>query len=222
MTVLSIVVTELKLLYRRRQELVNPLIFFLMVCTLFPLAVSPDSEELAAMAPGIIWVAAMLASLLSLDILFRRDFDDGTLEQMTFSGQSLYMLSLIKVGCYWLMSGLPLVIISPLLALMLFLPEQSIGALIYSLLLGTPILSLIGAIGAALTVSLKKGGMVVSLLVLPLFMPVLIFGSNAVVSASQDGEFVGQLALLAAFLVMAVVLAPLAISTAIRISIACD
>lgn len=174
------------------------------------------------MAPGIIWVAAMLASLLSLDILFRRDFDDGTLEQMTFSGQSLYMLSLIKVGCYWLMSGLPLVIISPLLALMLFLPEQSIGALIYSLLLGTPILSLIGAIGAALTVSLKKGGMVVSLLVLPLFMPVLIFGSNAVVSASQDGEFVGQLALLAAFLVMAVVLAPLAISTAIRISIACD
>jgi len=219
---LKMVATEIKLLYRRRQELVNPLIFFLMVCTLFPLAVSPDSEQLQILAPGIIWVAAMLASLLSLDMLFRHDFDDGTLEQTLFSGQSLYLISLVKVGCYWLMSGLPLVIISPLLALMLFLPADAMPVLILSLLLGTPVLSLVGAIGAALTVSLKKGGVVISLLVLPLFMPILIFGSSAVVAASQGLPATGQLAWLSVLLVLGVTLAPFATALAIRISVACD
>lgn len=219
---LRLILTELKLLYRRRQELVNPLIFFLMVCTLFPLAVSPDSEQLQTMAPGIIWVAAMLASLLSLDMLFRHDFDDGTLEQMAFSEQPLYLLSLIKVICYWLMSGLPLVMISPLLAVMLFLPMDAIPVLLLSLLLGTPVLSLVGAIGAALTVSLKKGGVVISLLVLPLFMPVLIFGSSAVVAASQGLPATGQLAWLGVLLVLGVTMAPLATAIAIRISIASD
>jgi len=219
---LKMVATEIKLLYRRRQELVNPLIFFLMVCTLFPLAVSPDSEQLQILAPGIIWVAAMLASLLSLDMLFRHDFDDGTLEQTLFSGQSLYLISLVKVGCYWLMSGLPLVIISPLLALMLFLPADAMPVLVLSLLLGTPVLSLVGAIGAALTVSLKKGGVVISLLVLPLFMPILIFGSSAVVAASQGLPATGQLAWLSVLLVLGVTLAPFATALAIRISVACD
>ena len=200
------ILTELKLLYRRRQELVNPLIFFLMVCTPFPLAVSPDSEQLSVIAPGVIWVAAMLASLLSLDAIFRHDFDDGTLEQMLFSGQPLYLLILVKVVCYWLMSGLPLVVISPLLATMLFLPVEAVPVLMMSLLLGTPILCLVGAIGAALTVSLKKGGVVISLLVLPLFMPVLIFGSSAVVAASQGLPATGQLAWLAALLMFGITL----------------
>ena len=219
---LKMAATELKLLYRRRQELVNPLIFFLMVCTLFPLAVSPDAEQLRILAPGVIWVAAMLATLLSLDMLFRHDFDDGTLEQTLFSDQPLYLLTLVKVGCYWLMSGLPLVIISPLLAMMLFLPADTIPTLVLSLLLGTPILSLVGAIGAGLTVSLRKGGVIISLLVLPLFMPVLIFGSSAVLAVSQGLSATGQLAWLSVLLVLAITLAPFAIAMAVRISVASD
>ena len=219
---LKMAATELKLLYRRRQELVNPLIFFLMVCTLFPLAVSPDAEQLRILAPGVIWVAAMLATLLSLDMLFRHDFDDGTLEQTLFSDQPLYLLTLVKVGCYWLMSGLPLVIISPLLAMMLFLPADTIPTLLLSLLLGTPVLSLVGAIGAGLTVSLRKGGVIISLLVLPLFMPVLIFGSSAVLAASQGLSATGQLAWLSVLLVLAITLAPIAIAMAVRISVASD
>ena len=219
---LKMAATELKLLYRRRQELVNPLIFFLMVCTLFPLAVSPDAEQLRILAPGVIWVAAMLASLLSLDMLFRHDFDDGTLEQTLFSDQPLYLLTLVKVGCYWLMSGLPLVIISPLLAMMLFLPADTIPTLVLSLLLGTPVLSLVGAIGAGLTVSLRKGGVIISLLVLPLFMPVLIFGSSAVLAVSQGLSATGQLAWLSVLLVLAITLAPFAIAMAVRISVASD
>lgn len=213
---------EMRLLYRRRQELVNPLIFFLMVCTLFPLAVSPESERLQALAPGIIWVAAMLASLLSLDMLFRHDFDDGTLEQLSFSGQSFYLLALLKVALYWLMSGLPLVLISPLLAVMLFLPSDALPTLLLSLLLGTPTLCFIGGIGAALTLSLKKGGVIISLLVLPLFMPVLIFGSSAVVASSQGLAATGQLAWLAALLVFSATFAPFATAIALRISIASD
>ena len=219
---LKMAATELKLLYRRRQELVNPLIFFLMVSTLFPLAVSPDAEQLRILAPGVIWVAAMLASLLSLDMLFRHDFDDGTLEQTLFSDQPLYLLTLVKVGCYWLMSGLPLVMISPLLAMMLFLPADTIPTLVLSLLLGTPVLSLVGAIGAGLTVSLRKGGVIISLLVLPLFMPVLIFGSSAVLAVSQGLSATGQLAWLSVLLVLAITLAPFAIAMAVRISVASD
>ena len=216
------ILTELKLLYRRRQELVNPLLFFVMVCALFPLAVSPDSEQLKAIAPGIIWVAAMLASLLSLDAMFRHDFDDGTLEQMLFSGQSFYLLVLVKVACYWSMTGLPLTMVSPLLATMLFLPTAAISVLMLSLLLGTAVLCLAGAIGAALTVSLKRAGVVIALLVLPLFMPILIFGSSAVVAASQGLPATGQLAWLAALLMFGIILAPCATAAAIRISIACD
>ena len=218
----GLVISEVRLLYRRRQELVNPLIFFLMVCTLFPLAVTPEAERLREMAPGIIWVAATLASLLSLDMLFKHDFEEGALEQLLFSNQPLYLLALMKTACYWLMTGLPLVIVSPLLGLMLFVPSEAMLTLMLTLLLGTPVLSFIGGIGAALTVSLKRGGVVISLLILPLFMPVLIFGSSAVAAAAQGLPVNGHIAWMLVLLLMSVLLAPLAIATAIRISIAAD
>lgn len=213
---------ELRLAYRRRSELVNPLIFFLMVCALFPLAITPAQEQLQEIAPGVIWVAAVLATLLSLDMLFRHDFDEGTLEQLMFSNQPLYLLVLIRVIAYWILAGLPLVLMSPLLATMLFLPYEAYGVLMLSLLIGTPLLCLIGSIAAALTVSIKKGGLILSLLTLPLFMPVLIFGSSAVVSAGQGLSSSGQLALLLALLVLGVIFAPLATAAAIRISVADD
>lgn len=213
---------ELRLAYRRRSELVNPLIFFLMVCALFPLAITPAREQLQQIAPGIIWVAAVLATLLSLDMLFRHDFEEGTLEQLLFSSQPLYILVLIRVLAYWVLAGLPLVVVSPLLATMLFLPYEAYGVLMLSLLIGTPLLCLIGSIAAALTVSIKKSGLILSLLTLPLFMPVLIFGSSAVVAASQGLPAKGQLLLLLAFLIFGVLFAPLATATAIRICVADD
>jgi len=215
-------VLELRLAYRRRSELVNPLIFFLMVCALFPLAITPDHQELQKIAPGIIWVAAVLSTLLSLDMLFRHDFDEGTLEQMLFSSQPLYLLVLVKVFAYWLLTGLPLVLLSPLLATMFYLPVDAYLTLMLSLLIGTPILCLIGSIAAALTVSIKKSGLILSLLTMPLFMPVLIFGSSAVVASSQGLPPKGQLVLLLGFLVMGVLFAPLATAIAIRISVADD
>ncbi len=218
----ALIAVELRLLFRRRQELVNPLIFFLLVCTLFPLAVSPESDELEKIAPGVLWVAATLASLLSLDILFRHDFDDGSLEQQGFSQHPEYLLVLIKVLCYWLMSGFPLILMSPFLATMLFLPREAVPTLVISLILGTPILALLGSIGAALTLSLKKGGVILALLVLPLFMPVLIFGSSAVVAAGAGLPAEGQLALLGGFLVLCITLAPFATSTALHISVTSD
>lgn len=213
---------ELRLAYRRRSELVNPLIFFLMVCALFPLAITPDHKELQNIAPGVIWVAAVLATLLSLDMLFRHDFDEGTLEQMLFSAQPLYLLVLIKIFAYWLLTGLPLVLMSPLLATMFYLPLEAYTTLMLSLLIGTPLLCLIGSIAAALTVSIKKSGLILSLLTMPLFMPVLIFGSSAVVASTQGLPSKGQLVLLLAFLVMGALLAPLATGTAIRISVSDD
>jgi heme exporter protein B len=218
----ELVFTELRLLYRRKQELVNPLLFFVLVCSLFPLAVSPEPETLERIAPGILWVAATLASMLSLDMLFRHDFDDGSLEQLTFGDQPLYQLMLIKIVCYWLMSGLPLILISPLLGLMLFLPYEAMPVMVMSLLLGTPILAMLGSVGAALTVSLRRGGVIVALLVLPLFMPVIIFGSSAVVASAQGLPAAGQLLWLAAFAVAGICLAPLATATAVRIAVACD
>ena len=218
----ELVITELKLLYRRKQELVNPLLFFVLVCSLFPLAVSPQQEVLGLIAPGILWVAASLASMLSLDLLFRHDYDDGSLEQLTFGDQPLYLLMLVKIVCYWLMTGLPLVLISPLLGLMLFLPYEAMPAMTVSLLLGTPVLAMLGSVGAALTVSLRKGGVIVALLVLPLFMPVIIFGSSAVVAAAQGLPAAGQLLWLAAFAVAGICLAPLATASAVRIAVSCD
>ena len=210
---------DILLAYRKRGELVNPLVFFLIVATLFPLGVSPNPEFLAQVAPGVVWVAALLATLLSMDSLFRSDYDDGSLEQMLLSPHPLSLLVLAKVTGHWLMTGLPLAIISPLLGLMLYLPESGYPALIASLLLGSPVLILIGAIGAGLTVGLRKGSVLLSLLVLPLFIPVLIFGAGTVLAGVNGLPIGGYLALLGAMLALALALAPLAISAAIRISV---
>ncbi len=210
---------ELLLSYRRKSDLVNPLIFFLMVATLFPLGVSPDPTFLADVAPGVVWVAALLATLLSMDSLFRSDFEDGTLEQILLSPQPLYLVVLAKVLAHWMLTGLPLTILAPLLGVMLFLPGDGMWGLVLSLLLGTPTLSLVGAIGAALTVGLRKGGVLISLLVLPLYIPVLIFGSAAVQGAVTGLPLGGYLAILGAMLSLGLVLAPLAIGAALRISV---
>lgn len=210
---------DLLLSYRRKSDLVNPLIFFLMVATLFPLGVSPDPTFLADVAPGVVWVAALLATLLSMDSLFRSDFEDGTLEQVLLSPQPLYMVVLAKVLAHWMLTGLPLTLLAPLIGVMLFLPAEGMSGLVISLLLGTPTLSLFGAIGAALTVGLRKGGVLISLLVLPLYIPVLIFGSAAVQGAVTGLPLGGYFAILGAMLSLGLVMAPLAISAALRISV---
>ena len=186
---------------------------------MFPLGVSPEAGFLAKLSPGVIWVAALLASLLSVDGIFRSDFDDGSLEQMLISPQSLLLIVLAKVMSHWLISGFCLALVSPLLSIMLFLPNDGMMALVLSLLLGTPTLSLIGAIGAALTVGLRKGGILISLLVLPLYIPVLIFGASSVQAAVMGLPIQGYLALLAAMLVISFMFAPFAIVAALKISV---
>ena len=210
---------DLLLAFRSRHAWLNPLFFFAMVVTLFPLGLGPEPARLAAMAPGVIWVAALLAALLGMDGLFRGDFEDGNLEQWLLSPQPLPLLALAKVAAHWLMTGLPLICLSPLLALLMNLPQAAIGVLVWSLALGTPVLSLVGAIGAALTVGLNRGGVVLSLLVLPLYIPVLIFAAGAVAAAAMGMSASGQLALLGALLCLSLALAPPAIAAALRISL---
>ncbi len=210
---------DLLLAFRHRNDIVNPLAFFLMVAVMFPLGVSPEPKFLAEVAAGVIWVAALLASLLSVDGIFRTDFDDGSLEQMLVSPQPLILLVLAKVFSHWLVSGFCLALMSPLLALMLFLPSEGLSTLVISLLLGTPTLSLIGAIGAGLTVGLRKGGVLISLLVLPLYIPVLIFGASTVQAGIMGMPIGGYLAILGAILVMSIMLAPFAIVAALKISV---
>ncbi len=210
---------DLLLAYRRKGDLLNPLLFFVMVVTLFPLGVSPAADFLSELAPGVLWVSALLAALLSLDNLFKADFEDGTLEQLMLSSESTYMIALAKALAHWLTTGLPLTIIAPLLAVMLFLPTQAIPTLVLSLLIGTPALSLIGAIASALTVGLKKGGVLISLLVIPLYIPVLIFGASAVQGATQNLPVTAYLAILGAILALSLVLAPFAIAASLRVSV---
>lgn len=209
---------DLLLAVRHRAEMVNPLVFFLIAITLIPLGVSPETKTLAAIAPGLIWVMALLATLLSLDGLFRSDFEDGSLEQMLISPQPLYFTVLAKVMVHWLVTGLPLTLMSPLLGVMLALPAGGYGPLCVTLLLGTASMSLIGAVGAALTVALRKGGLLLSLIVMPLYVPVLIFGASAVHNAVLGSVITSQIAVLGAFLALAVVLAPLAAAGALRVS----
>lgn len=215
----AIVRRDLLLAFRRRAEMANPLFFFVLVVTLFPLAVGAQPNLLQAMAPGVIWVSALLAALLSLDGMFRSDFDDGSLEQMLLSRHSLSILVLGKIFAHWLVTGLPLMLIAPLLALFLGLPERAMSTLWLTLLLGTPLLSLIGAIGVALTVGLRRGGMILSLLVLPLYIPVLIFASNAVDRAASGLAVSAQLNILLAMLSLAVVLTPWPTAAALKMSV---
>jgi heme exporter protein B len=215
----AIVRRDLVLAMRRRSEIANPVLFFILVITLFPLGIGAQPKLLQAIAPGIIWVSALLATMLSLDSLFRSDFDDGSLEQILLSPYPTSILVLAKITAHWLTTGLPLLIVAPLLAVFLGMPNQSLSILLLTLLLGTPILSLIGAVGVALTVGLRRGGMILSLLVLPLYVPVLIFASNAVEMASSGLPVTAQLNILISMLLMALVLAPWPTAAALKMSI---
>ncbi|GMM86079.1 heme exporter protein CcmB [Pseudoalteromonas sp. MTN2-4] len=210
---------DVTLAFRQRAEIVNPLLFFLIVITLFPLAIGPEPGLLARMAPGIIWVAALLSTMLGLDKLFRDDYHDGSLEQMIASPYPLSLCVLAKVFAHWTITGLPMVLMAPMFALLINLESQALGATILTLLIGTPLLSFIGAIGAGLTVGLQKGGILMSLLVLPLYIPVLIFATSAIDTSSMSLAYGGQLAILGAMLALACIAAPLAISSALRVSV---
>ena len=209
---------DLLLAYRRRGEAASPLIFFIMVSTLIPLGITPESARLAEIAPGIIWVMALLATLLSIDGIFANDYQDGSLEQLLISPHLLAMPVLGKTAAHWMVTGLPLTLASPLLGMMLSLPAQGYVPIVASLALGTGCLSLIGSVGAALTVSLRKGGLLLSLLVMPLYMPVIIFGSATVQSAIDGFAWSGPLAILGAMLAASIALCPLAAAGALRLT----
>lgn len=209
---------DLTLAVRNRAEFANPILFFVLVITLFPLAIGPVPELLARIAPGIIWVAALLAAMLSLDSIFRSDFDDGSLEQLLMSAHPMPVLVLAKVCAHWLVTGVPLLLISPVLAEMLGMPQAAQGTLFLTILIGTPILSLVGSIGVALTVGLPKGGIILSLLVLPLYVPVLIFASSAIEAAAGGLDVSAQIYMLLAFLFVSVSLSPLATAAALKMS----
>lgn len=213
-----IVKRDLMIALRHRDDILNPLLFFIIVVSLFPLGVGPEASTLSRIAPGIIWVAALLATLLSLDRLFKSDYNDGSLEQMLLSPHPVFILVMAKIFAHWLVTGLPLIFIAPLLAVLLHLHNDSYGALMLTLLLGTPILSLLGAIGVALTVGIKKGGVLLSLLVLPLYIPVLIFATSAIDTAAMNLPYTGQLAIIAAIFFTSLTLAPFAVSAALKVS----
>jgi heme exporter protein B len=210
---------DLLLAVRHRAEMINPLLFFVLVTSLFPLGIGADPILLRAVGPGVIWVAALLAALLSLEGIFRSDFEDGTLEQFLLSSHPVSVLVIAKVLAHWLITGLPLLVISPLLGVLLGLPGDAIIILLVTLALGTPVLSLIGAVGVALTVGLRKGGMILSLLVLPLYVPLLIFAASAVDTAAAGLPVSAHLSLISALLVLALSLSPLATAAALRISL---
>lgn len=209
---------DLLLAMRRRADVLTTLIFFVMVVSLFPLGVGPEPEMLRKMSSGVLWVAALLASMLSLPRMFSADYLDGTLEQMMLAPQSLTVLVLGKITAHWMLSGLPLVLIAPVLGLQFDMSPQALWMLVLVLLLGTPVLSMIGAIGAALTLGLRGGGVLVSLLVLPLCIPVLIFGTGAVEAVNSGMSVVSNLSFLGAFLLFALVFSPFVAAQALRIS----
>ncbi|HDR1050975.1 heme exporter protein CcmB [Pasteurella multocida] len=219
MIFLAIIKRELQIAMRKQAEILNPLWFFLLVITLFPLVIGPDPKLLARIAPGIAWVAALLSALLSFERLFRDDFVDGSLEQLMLTAQPLALTALAKVIAHWLLTGLPLILLSPIAALLLSLEIEIWRALVLTLLIGTPVLSCLGAIGVALTVGLRKGGVLLSLLVVPLFIPVLIFSASVLDAASLSLPYSGQLAILGAILAGSVTLSPFAIAAALRISL---
>ncbi len=210
---------DLMLAVRGRSEVLTTLMFFIIVVSLFPLGVGPERETLAEIASGVVWVAALLASMLSLGRLFSSDYEDGALEQLVLAAHPLPVLVLGKIIAHWLVSGLPLVLVSPVLGLQLGLNGETLAVLIFSLLLGTPVLSLIGAVGAGLTLGLRGGGVLLSLLILPLYIPVLVFGAGAVEAVRAGLEAQAHLSLLGAFLVLSVMLAPWAAASALRISL---
>lgn len=217
-TLRAIIARDLLLAFRRQSDVLSTLFFFVIVVSLFPLGIGPELETLRLIAPGVVWVAALLASMLALERLFAVDHADGTLEQMLLTPYPLALLVVGKVIAHWLVTGLPLVLMAPILGLQYDLSLQALGVLVISLLLGTPVLSLIGAIGAALTLGLRGGGVLVSLLVLPLTIPVLIFGAGAVEASVSGLGAEGHISMLAAILVLSLFFAPLATALALRVS----
>lgn len=214
-----VVVKELKGAFRKQSDILNPVWFFVIVVTLFPLGIGTEPALLKRIAPGIIWVAALLAALLSFERLFKDDFIDGSLEQLMLTSYPLAWLVSAKVFAHWLLTGLPILLISPLLAIFLTLDLTTYWALFFTLLIGTPILSLLGAIGVALTVGLRKGGILLSLIMLPLSIPILIFSTMAIDAATYGQSYVGLLALLGAMLIVSITLAPFAIAASLRVSV---
>lgn len=215
---LSTLQRDMLLAVRRRRELANPLVFFIMIVSLFPLGVSPDKALLSQIAPGVIWVTALLAMLMSMDTIFRSDYDDGSLEQLLLLPGPKVLLIGAKITAHWLTIGLPLVILAPIMALLLYFPAHAILSLMITLLISTPILSLLGAIGVALTLSLKSGGILSSLLILPFYIPVLIFSTMAINAAADNLPVSGYYALLGAFLIISVLFVPFAVVAALRVS----
>jgi heme exporter protein B len=213
----AIIRRDLLLSLRRKSDVANPLIFALIVVSLFPLGLGPEVGALEILAPGLVWVVALLACLLSLEGMFKSDFEDGSLEQLLLSPQPVYLMAMAKVVAHWLIAGLPVALLSPLLGIMLSLSSDGYLALILSLLVGTMGLSLIGAIGAALTVGLRGGGLLVALLVLPLYVPILIFGVSTVYAAVQGIAIGGYIAMLGGFTILALILSPLAIAASLKI-----
>lgn len=214
-----IIARDLMLAWKRQADVLSTLFFFVIVVSLFPLGIGPETQLLRSIAPGVVWVAALLASMLSLGRLFASDYQDGTLEQLLLTPQPLFLVVLGKVLAQWLVSEVPLVLIAPLLGIQFDLPPRTLFILFVSLLIGTPVLSLIGSIGAALTLGLRGGGVLIALLILPLYIPVLIFGAGAVDASITTGNIQANIYLLGALLALSLVFAPWATSAALRISL---
>ena len=215
----ALLVRDLRLPWRRRGDAFQPALFALLVVVLFALALGGEPQALAKVAPAVLWVAILLAGLLSLDTLFRGDAEDGSLEQWILAPVPLAWLVAVRVASHWLTTALPLIVATPLLGELLHLPHAQLPVMLASLLLGTPLLALLGAVVAALTVGMRRSGILVALLALPLYVPVLVFGAGSVAASAQGLDAVGALLLLAAGLVLALVLAPLAAAAAIRIAL---
>jgi len=210
---------DLKMALRNPSSFLNPLLFFVIAISLFPLAISPEAHTLSNIGPGVIWVTCMLSVLLSLNALFHYDFDNGVLEQMVISPFSLSLMLLAKITAHWLLTGLPIILLSPLMGMVLFLDIDSIYILMLTLLLATPSLSLIGAIGASLIVGIKNSGMLLSLLILPLYIPILIFATSAVSQAQFDLSISGQLYFLVTILLISLMTSPFVSAIALKVSL---
>jgi heme exporter protein B len=215
----ALVARDLLIALRHRSDVLTTFFFFVIVVSLFPLGVGPEPDTLREIAPGVVWVAALLAAMLSLARMFGTDYADGTLEQLVLTPQPLVVLVMAKVAAHWLTTGLPLVLIAPALGAQFDLPADALATLLLSLLIGTPVLSLVGAVGAALTLGVRGGAALTSLLVLPLYVPVLIFGAGAVAATATGAGAAGHLSLLGAMLMIALVFAPWATAVALKISL---
>lgn len=216
---IGLVRRDLLLAFRHGSDFLNPLLFFVMTTSLVPLAISPAPAQLATIAPGMIWITALLATLLALDGMFKDDFSDGSLFQIILSPQPLWLLVLAKVSAHWLITGLPITLMAPLLGMMLALPQDGYLPLVIGLATGTACFSLIGAVGAALTVALQKGGVLLSLIVMPLYFPVLIFGASSVQRGVEGLDYLPVLALLGTFFTFALLTGPFAAAAALKVGV---